>query len=70
MPQDLSVSGFDGVDVDGLGPHILTTTVQPAAQKGRAAGEQVSRMLRGEEPASLRFTCRFRAGTTTAAPAR
>ncbi len=70
VPQDLSVSGFDGVNVDGLGRHILTTTVQPATQKGRAAGEQITRMLRGEPAASLHLTCRFRAGTTTAAPAR
>ncbi|GAB3596742.1 LacI family DNA-binding transcriptional regulator [Microbacterium tumbae] len=69
VPQDLSVSGFDGVNVDGIGRHILTTTVQPATQKGRAAGEQVARMLRGEPAASLHLTCRFRAGTTTASPA-
>jgi DNA-binding LacI/PurR family transcriptional regulator len=69
VPQDLSVSGFDGVTVDGLGRHILTTSVQPATQKGRAAGEQVARMLRGEATTSLHLNCRFRAGTTTAQPA-
>ena len=68
VPQDLSVTGFDGVTVDGLGRHILTTSVQPATQKGRAAGEQVTRMLRGESTASQHLTCRFRAGTTTATP--
>lgn len=70
VPQDLSITGFDGVDVDGLGPHILTTSVQPAGQKGRAAGEQITRMLRGEQPASQELHCQFRAGTTTAAPPR
>ncbi|MGW8482733.1 LacI family DNA-binding transcriptional regulator [Microbacterium sp. NPDC055903] len=69
VPQDLSVSGFDGVTVDGIGRHILTTSVQPASQKGRAAGEQITRMLRGEAAESLLLTCRFRAGSTTAAPA-
>ncbi|MGV2985283.1 LacI family DNA-binding transcriptional regulator [Microbacterium sp. AGC85] len=69
VPEDLSVAGFDGIRVDGIGPHMLTTMVQPAAEKGRAAGEQVARMLRGEPASSLHFTCRFRAGTTTAAPA-
>ena len=69
VPQDISVTGFDGVTVDGLGPHILTTSVQPATQKGRAAGEQVTRMLRGEGAASQHLTCRFRVGTTTAMPA-
>lgn len=70
VPHDLSVTGFDGVTVDGLGRHILTTSVQPATQKGRAAGEQVARMLRGDATDSLHLTCRFRVGTTTAQPAR
>ncbi|WP_404474251.1 LacI family DNA-binding transcriptional regulator [Microbacterium aerolatum] len=69
VPEDLSVAGFDGIRVDGIGEHVLTTMVQPAVEKGRAAGERVARMLRGEPAASLHFTCRFRAGTTTAAPA-
>lgn len=69
VPDDVSVAGFDGIRVDGIGPHMLTTMVQPAAEKGRAAGEQVARMLRGEPAASRHLTCRFRAGTTTAAPA-
>lgn len=65
VPEDISVAGFDGVKVDGIGPHVLTTMVQPAAEKGRAAGEQVARMLRGEPAESLDLTCTFRAGTTT-----
>ena len=68
VPDEVSVAGFDGVQVDGLGPHVLTTMVQPAAEKGRAAGEQIARMLRGESAGSLHLTCTFRAGTTTAAP--
>lgn len=66
VPEDISVAGFDGVKVDGIGPHVLTTMVQPAAEKGRAAGEQIARMLRGELADSLDLTCTFRAGTTTA----
>src|SRR5690606_19678692 len=68
VPEDLSVAGFDGVRVDGIGDHVLTTMVQPAVEKGRAAGEQVARMLRGEPAVSLHFTCRFRPGTTTSVP--
>ncbi|WP_036281068.1 LacI family DNA-binding transcriptional regulator [Microbacterium sp. CH12i] len=68
VPEDISVAGFDGITLDGMGPHVLTTMVQPAVEKGRAAGEQIARMLRGEHAASLHFTCRFRAGTTTAQP--
>ncbi|CAH0211565.1 MULTISPECIES: LacI family DNA-binding transcriptional regulator [unclassified Microbacterium] len=69
VPEDLSVAGFDGIRVDGIGDHVLTTMVQPAVEKGRAAGEQIARMLRGEPATSLHFTSRFRAGSTTAAPA-
>jgi DNA-binding LacI/PurR family transcriptional regulator len=70
VPEDLSVAGFDGIAVDGLGGPVLTTSVQPAVEKGRAAGEQVARMLRGQEGLTQHLTCRFRAGTTTAPPSR
>jgi DNA-binding LacI/PurR family transcriptional regulator len=65
VPRDLSVTGFDGIQVDGLAPYELTTLVQPAVEKGRAAGEAVSRMLAGEDVETIRFTCVFRAGNTT-----
>lgn len=70
VPEDLSVAGFDGIAADGLGDLVLTTSVQPAVEKGRAAGEQVARMLQGEEAETLHLTCRFRPGTTTAPPSR
>lgn len=71
VPEDVSVTGFDGIAVDGLGGHVLTTAVQPAVGKGKAAGEAIARMLRGEPAASIRFSCQFREGTTTgAAPVR
>ena len=69
VPQDVSVTGFDGIVVDGLAPYELTTLVQPAADKGRAAGRAVAAMLAGEEAASIRFTCVFRVGNTTASRA-
>ena len=65
VPEDLSVTGFDGIVVDGLAPYVLTTLVQPAADKGRAAGLAVAAMLEGSEAASIRFTCRFQEGNTT-----
>ena len=65
VPEDLSVAGFDGIEVDGLGGLTLTTSVQPAVEKGRAAGEQVARMLGGEPGMTQHLTCVFRAGTTT-----
>ncbi|BDZ39874.1 hypothetical protein GCM10025863_24880 [Microbacterium suwonense] len=48
VPEDLTVVGFDGIAADGLGSLKLTTIAQPAVAKGRAAGEQVTRMLAGE----------------------
>lgn len=68
VPLDVSVTGFDGVVVDGLAPHVLTTLVQPATAKGRAAGEAVSAMIEGSTPAGLDLTSVFRVGTTTAPP--
>ena len=65
VPGDVSVTGFDGIVVDGLAPYELTTSVQPAAEKGRAAGLAVAAMLAGEPAASIRFTCTFREGNTT-----
>lgn len=65
VPDQLSVTGFDGVDIDGLAPRALTTLVQPASAKGRAAGDALARMLRGESAASLEFTCEFRIGDST-----
>lgn len=68
VPHDVSVTGFDGVVVDGLAPHVLTTLVQPATAKGRAAGEAVAAMLEDADPSRLDLECTFRAGTTTASP--
>jgi len=65
VPEDVSVTGFDGIVVDGLAPYELTTLVQPAADKGRAAGAAVAAMLEGAPAASIRFTCTFREGNTT-----
>lgn len=68
VPDDLTVVGFDGIAADGLGSLTLTTMAQPALAKGRAAGEQVARMLAGEPGESVHFTCEFRAGETAAPP--
>ena len=46
VPRDLSVLGFDGVRLEGATAHVLTTLVQPAVEKGRAAGRCRSRRAR------------------------
>jgi DNA-binding LacI/PurR family transcriptional regulator len=68
VPDDVSVTGFDGIVVDGLAPYELTTLVQPAVEKGRAAGRAVADMLEGRAAASLTLPCTFRVGNTTAPP--
>lgn len=70
VPEDVSVAGFDGIAVDGLGDRALTTVVQPAVEKGRVAGEQIARMLGGEPGETQDLVCVVRIGTTTGPPAR
>ena len=64
VPHDVSVTGFDGVSVDGVAPLRLTTMVQPASEKGRAAGEVITAMLAGAAPVTIRLTSTFRPGDT------
>jgi DNA-binding LacI/PurR family transcriptional regulator len=68
VPDDVSVVGFDGVRVDGLWPYDLTTLVQPAIEKGRAAGTAIVDMLEGRTAHPATFTSVFHRGNTTAAP--
>jgi DNA-binding LacI/PurR family transcriptional regulator len=68
VPEDLSVVGFDGVRLDGLAPIDLTTMVQPAFAKGRAAGEGVLALLEGAERSTTLFESEFHRGATTAPP--
>ena len=70
VPGDLSVVGFDGIALDRIVPHDLTTMVQPAAEQGRAAGRAVLDLLEGGAPESARFTSTFHLGATTGPPRR
>ena len=67
VPRDLSVTGFDGVDVPWLDA-TLTTVVQPGVEKGRALGAMVRRALDGEPVHDVPFPVTLRVGTTTAPP--
>jgi len=68
VPRDLSVLGFDGVRIEGAAPYELTTLVQPAFDKGRAAGRGIIALLAGETPEPTTFDSVLRVGNTTAAP--
>ncbi|TBN58184.1 LacI family DNA-binding transcriptional regulator [Glaciihabitans arcticus] len=65
VPEDLSVVGFDGIRLDGIAPHDLTTMVQPSLEKGRAAGRGVLALLDGDMVAPVQFTSEFHRGATT-----
>ena len=65
VPQDVSVVGFDGVSVPWLAPHVLTTLVQPVADKARLTAELVLARLTGEGPSETTVHVRLRPGTTT-----
>ena len=70
VPQDVSVTGFDGVATPWLGSAVLTMVVQPATEKGRAAGRMVAALLRGEAPDDVLLPVHLRVGTTTGPPPR
>lgn len=69
VPEQLSVLGFDGIRTDGYGPWMLSTLVQPAVEKGRAAGRAIAGLLAGESVDPVLLRCELRVGDTTAPPA-
>ncbi len=66
VPGELSVIGFDGARIDS--GYDLTTMVQPAVQKGRAAGRAVNAMLAGETPEQVTFATVYHPGGTIGRP--
>jgi DNA-binding LacI/PurR family transcriptional regulator len=67
VPEDLTVTGFDGVEIPWL-DHVLTTVVQPGAEKGRRMGRLVRRALEGRPVGDEPFEVRLSVGTTSAPP--
>ncbi|KGN34748.1 LacI family transcription regulator [Knoellia sinensis KCTC 19936] len=67
VPEDLSVTGFDAVDLPWL-DRELTTIVQPGEAKGRLLGDLTRRILSGEQPGDAAFPVTLRVGDTTAPP--
>jgi DNA-binding LacI/PurR family transcriptional regulator len=68
VPEDVSVAGFDGLELPWLAPDVLTTVVQPLAEKGEAMGQMVRALLAGESPESVMLDVTLRPGTTTGPP--
>jgi DNA-binding LacI/PurR family transcriptional regulator len=65
VPHDVSVTGFDGVDLPWL-PHHLTTMDQHGHDKGRRLGELVQQVLAGQPASNVVHRVDLREGTTTA----
>jgi DNA-binding LacI/PurR family transcriptional regulator len=65
VPRDLSVVGFDGVELSLLGGTRLTTIEQPAVEKGRATGGLLRAVLDGVTPDDIRLPVHLRVGSTT-----
>jgi DNA-binding LacI/PurR family transcriptional regulator len=66
VPQDVSIAGFDGLDLPWLAPDVLTSVAQPLAEKGAAIGHAVEALLAGTVPPPLLLPVMLRPGTTTA----
>lgn len=62
IPEDISLAGFDGVQVGEWMSPALTTVVQPTAEIGRTAVELLMQLMAGERylgPALLHHTLRL-----------
>lgn len=68
VPHDVSITGFDGVDLPWLAPLELTTVVQDGVAKGKAMAREVKRLLRGDEASQVLMPLTVSIGTSTASP--
>jgi DNA-binding LacI/PurR family transcriptional regulator len=65
VPDDVSIAGFDGLDLPWLSPDVLTSVHQPLREKGAALGRAVIGILAGEEPTTTTLPVGLTMGTTT-----
>lgn len=64
VPGELSVTGFDGIELPWLDTR-LTTVVQDGTAKGRTLGAMVAAALGGDEVSSRSFPVTLRVGDTS-----
>jgi DNA-binding LacI/PurR family transcriptional regulator len=69
VPDDLSVTGFDGIELPWF-PGTLTTVEQHGERKGRLLGAMVQAAILGQTPADCDLPLDVRIGGTTASPRR
>jgi DNA-binding LacI/PurR family transcriptional regulator len=65
VPEELSVTGFDGADLPWLLPTVLSTVVQPTQQKGRLAATAVLDLLADRPVRAVTLPVSVRVGTTS-----
>lgn len=65
VPQDVSIAGFDGLDLAWLAPDVLTSVDQPLTEKGEAVGAAARDLAAGGEPTTQVLPVRLVVGTTT-----
>jgi DNA-binding LacI/PurR family transcriptional regulator len=68
VPEDVSVTGFDGADLHWIAPALLTTVVQPTEAKGRAAAQAAMALTEGEPAPDVLLPVTLRIGTTSGPP--
>jgi DNA-binding LacI/PurR family transcriptional regulator len=67
VPDELSVTGFDGIPTPWW-PGVLTTVVQPGVAKGEVAGRMVLDLISGRSVTDVVMPTELRIGTSTGPP--
>ncbi|HEY0247920.1 MAG TPA: LacI family DNA-binding transcriptional regulator [Gryllotalpicola sp.] len=67
VPEDLTVTGFDGAELPWL-DRELTTVAQPLHERGRLAGRMIGQLMAGAHPANVVIPVSLREGETAGPP--
>lgn len=70
IPEDVSVTGFDGLDIPLLAPLVLATVFQDGYEKGRLLADEARRLLTGAPLSQAELYMTARAGTSVGPPRR
>lgn len=65
IPDEVSIAGFDGLDLPWLSPDVLTSVHQPLREKGTRLGRAAIDLIAGDEPTSVALPVGLVPGTTT-----
>jgi DNA-binding LacI/PurR family transcriptional regulator len=68
VPQDVSIAGFDGIDLPWLAPDRLTSAAQPLIEKGRLTARAAAALVEGEPATYPSLPVTLSVGTTTGPP--